>query len=218
MTPTMMRRALIAAGVVLLIIGVSMWYQHNTRWQGITPAVRDSMAVLHADKRRDSVAHAVQLHAADSLTQVVQVRVDTVRIIEQHAGASHARAQVNEAAARTSSTAADSAKYYRLAFLDEQQRGDSLARALQKEHDNTRDALAAAAHYQLADSVSSTRLRRVEALNVSLVNEVARASGGCHLLPFVPCPTRTQAVVVSALVTYAVVRSANHLPVLPTLH
>jgi hypothetical protein len=67
-------------------------------------------------------------------------------------------------------------------------------------------ARASARRFEATDSLSAGRLARVERLNADLATELERAAGGCRLLPFVRCPSRTAVAVGAAVLTYVGVR------------
>jgi hypothetical protein len=159
-----------AAAVVVLAVTATVIYQHHAN-RPVPPALRDSIAVLKASKRADSVAHAQQIAAAETVYVQSQAQSDSGAVLAELARA-HQRAAAAEAAARRASES----------------------------------ARASALRYQRADSISSGRLARVEQLNTDLEAQLERASGGCHLLPFVRCPTRTEVAVGSAVLTYVAVR------------
>lgn len=186
--------------VVLLLVGLvgaTLSYQHYAN-RGVSPTVRDSVAVLRASKRPDSIAHAALVVA----TTTAQAQSRTA---EARAQVHKARADTAAAQAAASTTARDSAEHWRVAYLEEKHRADSLEVALASERRATKFA-------QRADSVSQDRLARVERLNADLVKEVDRLSGGCHLLPFVRCPTRTETAIGAAVLTYVGVRKLEGRP------
>lgn len=176
----------VAAVVVVLLVG-SLLYQHYAN-RPIPPALRDSIAVLKASRRPDSVAHA-------ALTTAAQGAQSESRRVELRAEVHKARADTAAAAAAASTTARDSAEHWRVAYLEEKHRADSLEVSLAAERRATLFA-------QRADSASQDRLARVERLNADLVTELARASAGCHLLPGIRCPTRKEAAIGAAVLTY----------------
>jgi hypothetical protein len=194
-----------AAAVVVLAVTATVIYQHHAN-RPVPPALRDSIAVLKASKRADSVAHAQQIAAAETVYVQSQAQSDSGAVLAELARAHQRAAAAEAAAARASETARDSALHWRLAYEDEQRRGDSLDAALVLERRASESARASALRYQRADSISSGRLARVEQLNTDLEAQLERASGGCHLLPFVRCPTRTEVAVGSAVLTYVAVR------------
>jgi hypothetical protein len=180
----------VAAVVVALLIGSGIYQKIANR--PTPPALRDSIAVLTASKRPDSIAHA-------TLVVVAATAQRESHTAETHAQAHKARADTAAAAAVASTTARDSAEHWRVAYLEEKHRADSLDVALAAERRATLFA-------QGADSASQSRLARVERLNADMAKEVDRLSGGCHLLPFVRCPTRKETAAVAAAATYFVLR------------
>lgn len=194
-----------AASAVLVLVLASLAYQHVAN-RPVPQALRDSIAVLKASRRADSIAHARQVVKAETLYVQSSAQSDSsVRSAER--ARAHAKVAAAEAAAaRTSLTAQDSARHWHLAYEEEQRRGDSLDAALVLERRASESARASALRYQRADSISAERLARVERLNADLGQQLQRASSGCHLLPFVRCPTRKEAAVGAAALTYAVMR------------
>jgi hypothetical protein len=177
--------------LVVGLVGATLSYQHFAN-RGPSPTVRDSVVVLTASKRPDSVAHAALVVAATTAQR-------ESRTAEAHARVHKSRADTAAAAAVASTTAQDSAEHWRVAYLEEKHRADSLDVALAAERRATLFA-------QRADSASQSRLARVERLNADMAKEAGRLSGGCHLLPFLRCPTRKETAVVAAAATYLVLR------------
>lgn len=202
------RVAIELAIVAVLAVGASVVYQHETRYRGESPAVRDSTIAIETSRRPDSIAHAAAVARAETV-YVASTRLTTeskaseasARTIERLAGDAARKAA-------ESATARDSARYWRDAYVDETRAADSLDAALAKERLATDSARTAAARFQIADSLSRFRLARVEGLNASLRDELAKAAnaGACRLAPFVPCPTRVETAVVVAVASYAIVR------------
>jgi hypothetical protein len=193
-----------AAAVVALVVG-SLAYQHFAN-RGVSPAVRDSIAVLKASKAPDSIAHA-QLVAAANTVYVASVALSArATAAEARATQSEARARSLAQAASQAASARDSATLYHQAYEEEQRRGDSLEAALALERRASESARASALTFQRADSASQARLARVERLNVDLTAELQRVSGGCRLFPGVSCPSRKVTAAGAALLTYVVVR------------
>jgi hypothetical protein len=194
----------VAAVAVVLLVG-SLAYQHYAN-RPIPPALRDSIAVLKASKRADSVAHAQQVAKAETVYVRSQAQTDSSRVLEERARAHAKVAAAEAAAARASSTARDSALHWRLAYEEEHRRGDSLDAALIVERRASESARASARFFREADSLSTFRLARVEQLNATLVAELARATSGCRLLPGVRCPTRKETAIGVGLGTFLVLR------------
>jgi hypothetical protein len=200
--------------VVALLVAASLTYRHFAN-RGVSPTVRDSIAVLKASRRPDSIAHTVFTSAAETASVRSQARTDSSRVAERRARVHQQLADSAADAARSSATARDSAEHWRVAFVEEKKRGDSLDVALQEERRASADARASALSSKRADSASQARLARVERLNADVVSELSRVSSGCHLLPFVRCPTRTETAIGSAVLTYVAVRKVTGKSLLP---
>jgi hypothetical protein len=203
----------IIAGALLLVIG-SLAYQHY--WNRPMPgALRDSIAVVTASRRADSLAHAQLVTRAETIYVQSQARTDSSRSIASHAEIAHANAVALAAQARLAQTARDSARFWMQAYDESQRRGDSLDAALLVERRASESARLAALTYQRADSASQDRLARVQRLNASLVGELQHASNGCRVLPFVRCLTRKESAVAGAALTYIALRKATGASLLP---
>lgn len=186
-TVKQLERLLTAVTIALLVLAGSLFYQ---RWanRGVSPTVRDSIAVIKASKTPDSVAHAALIAQAETVKAVSKT-------IERHAQVHKQRADSAATLAAISTTAQDSATHWHTAYLEEKARADSLEGALAEERKATILA-------QRADSASQARLVRVERLNADVTSELARVSSGCHLLPGIRCPTRKETAVVAVAATY----------------
>lgn len=199
----------VAVGVALLVAG-SLVYQHFAN-RGVSPAVRDSLAVLKASKRPDSVAHAALVTTAATAVTASVAHSASATATERRAAQNDSLAKIAAQRAALAQSAHDSAELWRQAYGLEQRRGDSLEAALILERRASESARLAAFTYQRADSASQDRLVRVERLNASLVGELDRVASGCHLLPFVRCPTRKETAVIAAAATYLTLRQTGAL-------
>lgn len=199
----------VAIGAVLLI-GGSLVYQHFAN-RGVSPATRDSIAVLKASKRPDSIAHAQLITTAESATVRSATLSAQSRATERRAAQSDSLAKIAAQRAVQAQSARDSAALWRQAYEAESTSAAGLRAALVEERTATADARSATITALRADSASQDRLARVERLNTTLVSDVNRLSGGCHLLPFVRCPTRKETVVIVAAATYLTLRQTGAL-------
>lgn len=186
-----------AVGAAAVLVVGTLVYQHVAN-RSPNPALRDSVAVLTAAKRPDSIAHATAV--AESETAAVASRGS-----EQHAQVHQQRADSIVVRIVQDTTARDSAAHWRAAYLEERQRADSLDAALAAQKRATLLAMR-------ADSLSQDRLARVERLNASLVAETERLAGGCHLLPFVRCPTRKETAIGAAVLTFVALHQTHARP------
>lgn len=193
-----------ALALVALVAG-SLAYQHFAN-RGVSPAVRDSIAVLKASKTPDSIAHASLVTAANTVYVASVALSARATAAEARATQSEARAQRLAQQAAQAASARDSATLYRQAYEAESTSAAGLRVALADEQAASAKARASALTFQRADSLSQARLARVEQLNTDITAELGRVSGGCRLLPGVPCPSRKVTAVGAALLTYVAVR------------
>lgn len=192
--------------VVALVVG-SLAYQHFAN-RGVSPAVRDSIAVLKASKTPDSIAHAQLVAKADTVYVASVALSARATAAEARAAQSEARARNLAQQASQAASARDSATLYRQAYEAESTSAAGLRVALADEQAASAKARASALSFKAADSLSQARLARVEQLNTDLTAELGRVAGDCHLLPFVRCPTRTATAIGAAVLTYVVVQKA----------
>lgn len=197
--------ALPALLALALLVGASLAYQHYAN-RGGDPAVRDSIAVLTASNRPDSIAHAALVVAAETVYVASVALSARARAAETRATQSEARALILAQQAARAQSARDSASLYRQAYEAESLTAAGLRVALALEQEASAKARVSALESKRADSLSQDRLARVERLNASLVMELHRVSGGCRLLPGIPCPSRKVTAVGAALATYVIVR------------
>jgi hypothetical protein len=203
-----------AIGAVVVLAGGSLVYQHFAN-RGISPATRDSIAVLKASKRPDSIAHAQLIATAESATVRSATLSAHSKAAERRAAQSDSLAKIAAQRAVQAQSARDSAALWRQAYEAESTSAAGLRVALEEERAATAGARAATITALRADSASQDRLARVERLNATLVSDVNRLSSGCHLLPFVRCPTRKEVAVGAAVLTYLVARKMDHQPIIP---
>lgn len=197
--------ALPAILAVLALVAGSLAYQHFAN-RGVSPAVRDSIAVLKASKRPDSIAHAQLVARADTVYVASVALSARATAAEARATQSEARAQTLAQQAAQAASARDSAALYRQAYEAESTSAAGLRVALADEQAASAKARASALTSARADSLSQARLARVERLNADLNADLQRVSGGCRLLPGIPCPSRKITAAGAALLTYVVVR------------
>jgi hypothetical protein len=205
-TVAFLRRHALPLGAVAAVIVVgSLAYQHFRGPSGLSPEVRDSLAVLKASRTPDSMAHAVVVAKAETTMAQSAALTAASRAIERNAAALRTLADHAVQLAAVSKTAQDSATHYHEAFLVERRRGDSLQIALTDERSATDRARESARAFHEADSLSRFRLARIEKLNSDLERDVARVSAGCQLFFAVSCPTRKQTAVAAAAIGAGVV-------------
>jgi hypothetical protein len=168
--------------VVVLLVAGSSAYQHFAN-RGVSPATRDSIAVLKASKRPDSIAHAQLVTTAESATVHSVALSAQSKATERRAAQSDSLAKIAAQRATQAQSARDSAALWRQAYEAESTSAAGLRVALEDERAATAEARAATITALRADSASQDRLARVERLNATLVSDVNRLSGGCRLVP-----------------------------------